>query len=155
MLAAIVLGCQPAKPEPGEARRRLEKPMDQGSRGDEWPPEVIEKVNRDRVAREAVQRRHPGLFAAVSGAMFRHDPIGINFGNNTDEYDAEAGTVIPRLSACASADDVEKVLKEEFSRWFGADIAGRARYTALAKEVWRLWNESQAEQAGAADRSRD
>jgi hypothetical protein len=83
--------------------------------------------------------------------MFRHDPIGLNFGTNTDEYDAEAGTVIPRLATCASAEDVEKVLKEEFSRWFGADIAGRAPYTPLAKEVWRLWTDSRAKPAAAPD----
>ncbi len=72
--------------------------------------------------------------------MFRHDPIGINFGSNADEYEAEAGTVIPRLSACASVDDVANVLHEEFIRWFGADTAGdRARYAPLAQEIWRLW----------------
>lgn len=115
------------------------QPKDQG--GDEWPPEVVEKVTRDREAREAVRQHHPSLFAAVSAAMFRYDPIGVNFESNTDEYDPEAGTVIPRLSTCTSADDVENVLKEEFSRWFGADIAGRAQYTALAEEIWRLWIE--------------
>jgi hypothetical protein len=116
------------------------KPKDQS--GEKWPPEVIEKVNRDRAAREAVSARHPSLFAAVSEAMFRHDPIAINFEDNTDEYDAEAGTVLPRLSSCESADAVEKVLREEFCRWFGADIAGRAQYVALAKEIWTLWNEN-------------
>ncbi len=126
------------------------EPTDQGGAGDEWPPEVIEKVNRDRAAREAIRQRHPSLFAAVSEAMFRHDPIGINFGDNRDEYDAEAGTVLPRLSGCASGDEVEKVLREEFSRWFGADIAGRAQYALLAQEVWRLWIESQAEPGAAA-----
>ena len=112
---------------------------------DEWPPEVTERFARIQAAREAVRQRYPSLFAAVSKAMFRHDPIGINFGSNTDEYDAEAGTVLARLSGCASVDDVEKVLKEEFSNWFGGDIAGRAGYAALAQEVWKLWIESQAE----------
>jgi hypothetical protein len=118
-------------------------PTDQGGHSDEWPPEVIEKVARDRAARDAVRQRHPRLFTAVSEAMFRHDPIGINFGNNADEYDPEAGTVVPRLSACASAEDVENVMIEEFSAWFGADIAGRAHYAALANEVWRLWTHNQ------------
>lgn len=140
-LLMVVLGCQPAKPEPIEGPQPSEKHMDQGKQDGEWPPEVVEKVTHDRAARDAARQRHPALFAAVSEAMFRHDPIGINFGNNTDEYDAEAGTVIPRLSRCASAADVELVLHEEFVRWFGADTAGdRARYTALAVEVWRLWS---------------
>lgn len=107
---------------------------------DDWPPEVVERVARDREARQVVRQEHPGLFAAVSEAMFRHDPVGINFGDNTDEYDAEAGTVIPRLGSCMSAGDAEIVLHEEFVQWFGADTAGeRARYSALAAEVWQLW----------------
>lgn len=125
------------------------EPTSQSRPGDEWPPEVIEEVTCHRVAREAVRKLHPGLFASVSGAMFRHDPIGINYGDNTDEYDAEAGTVIPRLSNCASVDHVACVLREEFSRWFGADIAGRAQYVPLAKEVWRLWTESHADPGAA------
>jgi len=120
--------------------------------GDEWPPEVVERVARDRAARDAVRQSQPGLFAAVSEAMFRHDPIGINFGSNTDEYDAEAGTVIPRLSACSSASDAGLVLHEEFVRWFGADTAGdHVRYAALAAEVWRLWTARRAEPGAAAD----
>jgi hypothetical protein len=119
---------------------------------DEWPPEALERVARDREAREAVRQGRPGLFAAVSQAMFRHDPIGINFGGNTDEYDAETGTVIPRLATCSSASDAELVLHEEFVRWFGVHTAGdRTRYTALAAEVWRLWQQRHAEPNAAAD----
>ncbi len=119
---------------------------------DEWPPEVVERVTRDREAREAVRQGQPTLFAAVSEAMFRHDPIGINFEDNTDEYDGEAGTVIPRLTACSSVSDAESVLHEEFVRWFGEDTAGdRARYAALAAEVWRLWQQMHAEPRNAAD----
>lgn len=109
---------------------------------DEWPKEVIERFKRDRSARDAVRHDQPQLFAAVSEAMFRHDPIGINFGHNTDEYDAEAGTVIPRLTECKSVFDVEGVLHEEFINWFGVETArSRAVYSPLAAEVWRLWNE--------------
>lgn len=119
---------------------------------EEWPPEVFERVARDREAREAVRQGQPRFFAAVSEAMFCHDPMGINFGNNSDEYDAEAGTVIPRLTACNSASDAELVLHTEFVRWFGADTAGdRTKYTALAAEVWRLWQQRHAEPGAAAD----
>ena len=71
--------------------------------------------------------------------MFKHDPIGINFADNTDEYDAEAGTVIPRLSTCQSPEDVASVLHEEFQSWFGADTAGNlAAYRNLAAEIWLI-----------------
>jgi len=36
---------------------------------------------------------------------YRHDPIGINFEVNTDEYESEAGTILPKLRSCRSADD--------------------------------------------------
>jgi hypothetical protein len=109
---------------------------------EDWPPEVIAKVNRDRAARESVKKQNPQLFAAVSNAMFLRDPIGINFETNADEYEAEAGTVIPRLETCSSSDDVVVVLHEEFVRWFGVDTAGdRSRYVELAKDIWALWQQ--------------
>lgn len=116
---------------------------DEHEPNDEWPPELVAKVNRDRTAREAVQQQSPQLFAKVAEAMFRHDPIGINFETNTDEYDPEAGTVIPRLEDCSSPEDVVTVLHEEFSTWFGPDSAGhRDRYTKLGAEIWQLWRAS-------------
>ena len=116
---------------------------------DEWPPEVVAKVERDRHVREAVKRQYPALFVLVTQAMFRHDPIGINFETNTDEYDAEAGTVIPRLKDCSSSEDVTTVLHEEFSTWFGSDSVGpRDHYTKLGEELWLLWKAKETEQDG-------
>lgn len=109
------------------------------STDDGFTPEVTERIARARAARQAVQGEDPSFFAAVSGTMFKHDPIGINFSDNTDEYDAEAGTVIPRLKTCSSPDEVATVLHEEFQAWFGAETAGaRTAYLALAKELWNL-----------------
>jgi phosphatidylserine/phosphatidylglycerophosphate/cardiolipin synthase-like enzyme len=71
--------------------------------------------------------------------MFKHDLVGINFDDNTDEYDAEAGTVIPRLASCSSVEDLARVLHEEFLAWFGAETAGEvSAYRALANEIWQL-----------------
>ena len=104
-----------------------------------FPPEV-ERIEQERIARQQVQDSDPEFFAAVSKLMFEHDPISINFGENTDEYEAEAGSVIPRLKRCASADDVTTIVHEEFQRWFGKDTAGdRSRYASLAKDIWGLW----------------
>ncbi len=98
----------------------------------DWPPDVVARVENDRAAREEVRRRYPELFAAVSAAMFRHDVIGLNFDTNSDEYDPEAGTVIPRLKDCSSAEDVATVLHEEYSNWFGPKTAGaKVKYAAL------------------------
>ena len=107
--------------------------------GSGFPPEVLAQIDQARAARSVVQARNPSFFAAVSRAMFERDPIGINFTDNTDEYDAEAGTVIPRLSACRSAADVAQILHEEFRAWFGAETAGEiSAYRALGQDIWLL-----------------
>jgi hypothetical protein len=74
-------------------------------------------------------------------SSFRHDPIGIAFDNeNTDEYDPETGTILPRLRNCEAASDVLRVVHEEFVRWFDAGNAGPVeQYGDIASEVWRLW----------------
>lgn len=86
-----------------------------------------------------IKQQNPEFFDAVSAAMYRSDPARINLGCNPDEYDPEAGTVIPRLEFCASEDDVMGVLYEEFCRWFGEGIMPPMEfYKELAAEIWAL-----------------
>jgi len=84
------------------------------------------------------------LFDATAALLFRHDPIGISFDNeNTDEYEPEAETILPRLSGCHSSDEVLDVVHEEFVRWFGEDTAGpKKRYEQIAPDLWQLWQTS-------------
>lgn len=80
------------------------------------------------------------LYGDVAALLFRYDPIGINFEDNTDEYEPEAGTILPRLRECQSAADVTRVVHEEFERWFSKSDAGPAeRYKAIGEEIWKLW----------------
>jgi hypothetical protein len=92
-----------------------------------------------RRQRERVRRRHRRLFEEVSSLLYEADPIGISFGDNTDEYDPEAGTIIPRLEQCASADDVCSAVHEEFVGWFGEDAGTRERYREVSERIWRAW----------------
>jgi hypothetical protein len=72
--------------------------------------------------------------------LFRHDPAGVNFEINPDEYQTEAGTILPRLRGCRCEDQVRQVIHEEFVRWFDAGTAGpEERYAEIASEVWQLW----------------
>lgn len=92
-----------------------------------------------RVAREQALVGQDELVTKVEALLFRHDPIGINFEENTDEYRAEAQTIILRLPEASSADDVRRIVHEEFVRWFDPQIAGPAqRYSAIADEIWAL-----------------
>lgn len=78
----------------------------------------------------------------LSAILFRVDPVGLNAEENTDEYDPEARTILPRLRDCRASVDVGRVLQEEFARWFTPDIAARIPDApALADEIWRWWSE--------------
>ena len=106
-----------------------------------WPLNVRIKTRLSRWRRSAVKRKYKTLFDETSALLFRFDPIGINFEDNTDEYDAEVGTILPRLSGCHSTLEVRKVVFEEFCRWFGPETAGdEIAYDAIADELWLLWS---------------
>lgn len=100
-------------------------------------------VEDARQKRDELKKKHPELFAEVSRILFTSDPVEMNFDENTDEYDPEAGTIIPRLSSCRSAEDVKKVVHEEFVRWFGEATAGpEKRYAKPSEEIWSVWKAS-------------
>lgn len=99
------------------------------------------------IDRDQVKKTYGNLFFAISNALFQADPIGINFITNTDEYDPETGTIIPRLKAANTAQDVQAIVYEEFNNWFGADTAGsQQHYEAVSLKIWELWNEFQHNQ---------
>ena len=94
--------------------------------------------------RRRLRAEYGRLFDSVAALLFQHDPIEMIFegDTNTDEYEPEAGTILPKLRACHSVDDVHTVVHSEFVRWFGKDTAGSAdRYTGIASEIWQLWQQ--------------
>ena len=93
-----------------------------------------------RAERRRLRAKYREFFEFTAALFFRHDPVGINFEENADEYEPEVGTVLPRLQDCSSEADVCRVLHEEFVRWFGAGDAGPpARYEPIAVELWPAW----------------
>lgn len=96
-----------------------------------------------REERRQLKAQYGELFDAITALLFRHDPVGINFESNMDEYDPEVGTILPRLRTCETAADVTRVVHEEFARWFDPVTAGPAeRYSKMAEEIWLLWQKS-------------
>ncbi len=90
--------------------------------------------------RRRLRAEYGELFDPVAAILFRHDPIGINAETNTDEYEPEAGTILPRMHKCRTVEDVHRVVYEEFVRWFDAGTAGpQKRYELIACEIWELW----------------
>jgi hypothetical protein len=93
-----------------------------------------------KAERDTIKRQYGALFASVSNALFEADPVGINFDHNTDEYDPEAGTIIPRLGSAKSAEDVQLIVHEEFCRWFAPVTVGpREKFAPVSTKIWSLW----------------
>ena len=93
-----------------------------------------------RAKRQRLKLEHASLFKKLSEILFCHDPIGISSSDNTDEYEPEVGTIIPRLADCKSSMEVQAVVFDELSRWFGSDEVGKASdYAGIANEIWEAW----------------
>ena len=94
---------------------------------------------------EAISRRN--LFArefrplrtAVAVAIAKADPIRLlQLGAPGDEYDQEVSAVLPLLQHASSEEDVCRIVRAEFARRFGEDIAGPPeRYTEASASIWR------------------
>ena len=104
-------------------------------------------MNRRReglARRQFLKSFYSGLYEEVSAILFRHDPIGLNFGHNTNEYEPEVDTILPRLENAYSVQDVRRIVHEEFLRWFSSGttedlhgIVGREEhYQAIAADIW-------------------
>ncbi len=95
------------------------------------------EAEQNRRRRAELRHRYGAAYELVSDILFTEDPVGINFEENTDEYEPEVCTILPRLGSCRSADDVTRVVHEEFVKWFDASTAGPTeRYNAVAKRIW-------------------
>ena len=90
--------------------------------------------------RRRMKAQYGTLFDKVAALLFRHDPANIKFEVNSDEYETEARTILPRLRTCKSSQDVRRVVHEEFVRWFDEATAGPEEcYSEIATEIWALW----------------
>jgi hypothetical protein len=90
--------------------------------------------------RQEVKKKYGFLFDTVTALLFQSDPIGINFDDNTDEYEPETGTILPRLVGAKSVDDVQTIVYEEFCRWFDPEGAGsHDAYREVSVKIWDAW----------------
>jgi len=97
--------------------------------------------NRDEIytERARLKSQYGDLYALISEILFLHDPIGINFGSNIDEYDPEVRTILPSLVKCTNIQDIKQIIHEEFTSWFSADLAGsESQYQKIAEEIWLI-----------------
>jgi hypothetical protein len=113
---------------------------------------------RDEIieSRRQLKAEYKELLRSMAALLYRHDPIGINFGDNPDEYELEAETILTRLRSCQSVNDVLQIVHAEFVCWFASDTAGPPEhYKKIASEVWQLWQKHLADsrkQPGTTDK---
>src|SRR5476649_186019 len=88
--------------------------------------------------RKAIRLQYGELFDALSNLLFELDPISINFETNTDEYEPEVGTIIPRLTHAESEADVRKIVHEEFCKWFDSKTTGQSKIMMLSLREFGL-----------------
>lgn len=101
-----------------------------------WQDPQTEKSAMD-INRVALEALGTAEYLWLTDLLFRHDPIGINYDTNVDEYAPEAGTILSRLASARSEEDVLRIVHAEFVRWFSPSDAGTpSRYTQIAAEVW-------------------
>jgi hypothetical protein len=96
--------------------------------------------------REAISRRH--LFRreyrpvrnAVAAIIARADPVNLlALGAPGDEYDGEVSVILTQLDAARSEHDVRAIVRGEFVRRFGEEVAGPPpRYDEPAAAIWRV-----------------
>lgn len=100
----------------------------------------VERARKHRAEAVAGRSEHATV-DWLEALFFRHDPIGINFEDNPDEYRAEAETIALRRDEVGTFADAQRVIHAEFVRWFDAGTAGPPeRYAAIASEVWEQWS---------------
>jgi len=114
------------------------------------PDEASAELAQIRAEAETLRARFGHLYDQVLETLQKHDPIGIAY--VADEYSAEVETILLRLNQANNADDLRRVIWEEFVWWFGdskttwqerladaEEIAGpEQKYDGIAREIWSL-----------------
>jgi len=111
---------------------------------DEWEQIALRlgAAQEDRRRRLAGQEQ---FVAELEALLFQHDPIRLNFEDNTDEYRGEAERITLRLPYAQSVDDVQRIVHEVFVHCFDPQMAGpESRYSDIAEAVWHAWTSPRA-----------
>lgn len=97
-------------------------------------------LRRRQREREIRRAKYGDLFNTISAILFAVDPMGINTGSNSDEYEVEVGSILPRLEGVDSVEQVDVIVRKEFARWFSEDDGKPSRkYTTIAEGIWEAW----------------
>ncbi|AJQ97186.1 hypothetical protein [Gynuella sunshinyii] len=68
-----------------------------------------------KVEKRELKGKYKKLCYCISAILFENDSQG----TNDDEYEPEAGTILPRFPEAETINDVQRIVYEEFWHWFG------------------------------------
>lgn len=90
--------------------------------------------------RQRLKEAYHALCEDIAAILLRHDPLGLDFGLNTDEYAPEARHIVPKLRKVRSIEELRRAIHGVFTFLFGAGLAGPEDiYDAIARDVWAAW----------------
>jgi len=97
------------------------------------------------IRRKELRETYGALYEKIEALLYKHDPIGLNFGDNQDEYAPEVDAILPKLNSCNTPAEVTGVIHKEFVRLFDNQIVGPLEsYTSIGTDLWFLWQEFKA-----------
>ena len=81
----------------------------------------------------------------ISAILFKHDPVNLDFVDNTDEYDSEARMILEQIHIASDVDELEKIIIKIFITMFNDDrIVDRSKadWKKTAEEIWDVNQEN-------------
>lgn len=98
--------------------------------------EGVTEEDGSRQRRTELKHAYGAAYTMLSDILFSEDPLRINFRDNTDEYEPEVNTILPRLGSSQSVEDVRRIVHEEFVKWFELSMAGpEEKYQVIAERT--------------------
>lgn len=126
---------------------------------DQRREQALQALAERREQRRRLKARYQGLYEEALSILARYDPVGLGILDMyPDEYAAEVDTILPRLSDAHAADDVQRIVYEEFCWWFSSARANRAglkpqrtfpgageAFRGIGQDLWEAWRHWHAE----------
>jgi hypothetical protein len=119
-----------------------------------WAGEL--QMEGEREAFEAmVADGYGDLSTKLEELLYELRPLGVCMpgGAPRNEYEPEVRTILPRLPAAKSGEDVVLIMHEEFDRWFGSWSVRPDRLHATADAIWKVWFDEQKRRRRASGRA--
>lgn len=98
----------------------------------ETQPEQLELSGREKEELGVIAHQ-------ISMILFEYDPMCLNFGFNTDEYDHEAWAIAIKLKVISNPLDIVEIIYDVFLRSFSKDLSMYNRETKWVKMALRIW----------------